>query len=107
MRRVPSAPMPLLLRLLMRTSPTAITAGERVQNSGRTKGVDATVAERRRRARTGPAIRLPESDRVAVTPHRVAGAHLVTRDDLVATTLLLRVKEITVDRKRCPARADR
>ena len=76
-----------------------VTGVERVQDSGRTKCVDATVAEGRRRARTGTAIRLPEPDRVAMPPHRLARGHLVAGDDLVVTALLLRVEKIAADRE--------
>ena len=65
---------------------------ERVQDSGRAERVDATVAEGRRRARTGAAVRLPEPGRVAVSPHRLAGGHVVAGDDLVVTALLLGVE---------------
>ena len=70
----------------------AVRGVERVENSGRAECVDATVAEGRRRARTGAAIRLVEPDRVAVFPDRLARGHLVAGDDLVATALLLRVE---------------
>ena len=74
---------------------------------GRAEGVDAAVAERRRPARTGAAIRLPEADRVAMPPHRLAGRDLVAGDDLVVSALFLRVEEIAVDGERRPARPDR
>ena len=40
-------------------------------------------------------------------PHRLAGAHPVAGDDLVAAALLLRVEEVAVHGERRPARADR
>ena len=86
-------------RRIARPHDVAVTGVERVQNCGRAKCVDATVAEGRRRARTGAAVRFIEADRVAVSPHRLAGAHSVTGDDLVVTTLLLRVEEIAVHRE--------
>ena len=85
----------------------AVIGVERVQDSGRTKCVDATVAEGRRRARTGTAIRLPEPGRVAVSPHRLAGGHVVAGDDLVVAALLLGVEEVAADREGRPARSDR
>ena len=64
----------------LRDHTTAPSRGvERVQDSGRAERVDATVAEGRRRARTGAAIRLPEPGRVAVSPHRLAGGHACSR----------------------------
>ena len=50
--------------------------------------------KRRRRARTGAAVRLVEPDGVAVPPHRLAGRHAVARDDLLVAALLLRVEQI-------------
>ena len=92
----------------LRDHTTAPVAGvERVQDSGRAERVDATVAERRRPARTGAAIRLPEPGRVAVSPHRLAGGHVVAGDDLVVTALLLGVEEVAADREGRPARSDR
>ena len=80
---------------------------ERVQDAGRAERVDAAVAERRRAARTGAGIRFPEPGRVAVSPHRLAGAHRVAGDDLVVAALLLGVEEIAVHREGRPARPDR
>ena len=61
----------------LRDQTTAPSAGvERVQDSGRTERVDATVAEGRRPARTGAAVRLQEPGRVAVSPHRLAGGRM-------------------------------
>ena len=59
-------------RRVARPHDRAVARVERVQDSGRAERVDATVAERRRAARTGAAVRLPEPDRVAVssTPAR-------------------------------------
>ena len=85
----------------------AVAGVERVDDAGRAERVDATVAERRRRARTGAGVRLPEPRRVAVSPHRLAGGHVVAGDDLVFAALLLRVEEVAVDRERRPARSDR
>src|SRR6185295_10864614 len=50
----------------------AVASIECVQNSGGAKGVDSTVVESRRSAPTGSAIRLPEADRIAVSPYRLA-----------------------------------
>ena len=66
---------------------------ERVQDAGRAERVHAAVAERRRAARTGAAVRFPEPHRVAVSPHRLARAHAVAGDDLVVAALLLRVEQ--------------
>ena len=77
----------------------AVAGIERVQNSGRTKGIDAAVVERRRCARTGAAVRFVEADRIAVPPHGLAAGHPVAGDDLVVTALLLRVEEIAAHRK--------
>src|SRR6266498_5244584 len=85
----------------------AITGVERVQDSGPTECVDPIVAEGRRAAGTGTGIRLPESGCVAMSPHRLAGAHLVAGDDLVVTALLLGVEEIVAHREGRPARTDR
>ena len=76
-----------------------LPASSAFRTAGRAECVDATVAEGRRRARTGAAIRLLEADRVAVSPHRLAGGHPVTGDDLVVAALLLRVEEIAVHRE--------
>ena len=94
-------------RRVARPHDGAVAGVERVQDSGRAKCVDATVAEGRRPARTGAAIRLPEPGRVAVSPHRLAGGHVVAGDDLVVTALLLGVEEVAVDREGRPARSDR
>src|SRR5215207_8707701 len=66
----------------------AVTGVERVQDSGRTQGVHAAVAESRRRARTGAAIRLEEPGRVAMLPDRRAGGQAVAGDELVVAALL-------------------
>ena len=73
---------------------------ERVEDSGRAERVDATMAERRRSAGTGAAIRLPEAHRVTVLPHRLAGAQPVARHQLVFAALLLRVDQIAGDGER-------
>src|SRR2546425_38385 len=75
----------------------AVTGVERVQDPGRTEGVDAIFAEGGRCARTGAAVRLPEPDCVAVSPYWLTGGHLVTGDDLVLTALLLSVEEVAAD----------
>src|SRR2546426_12229436 len=85
---------------------TTLFRSERVHDSGRPHCVDATVAESRRRARTGTGIRLPEPGRIAVSPHRLAGGQPIAGDDLVVAALLLGVEEIAADRERRPARAD-
>ena len=94
-------------RRVARPHDGAVAGVERVQDSGRAERVDATVAEGRRPARTGAAIRLPEPGRVAVPPHRLAGGQVVAGDDLVVTALLLRVEEVAADREGRPARSDR
>ncbi len=94
-------------RRVARPHDGAAAGVERVQDSGRAECVDAAVAEGRRPARTGAAIRLPEPGRVAVFPHRLAGGQLVAGDDLVVTALLLGVEEVAADRERRPARSDR
>src|SRR5918996_4591320 len=71
----------------------AVTGVERIQDSGRTKCVYATTAERRRPARTGATIRLPEPYWVAVPPHRLAGGQVVGGNQLVLASLLLRVED--------------
>ena len=48
---------------------------ERIEDSGRAERVDAAVVRVGVAARTRAAIGLPEADRVAVPPHRLAGAH--------------------------------
>src|SRR6185295_9897903 len=77
------------------------------QDSSGAERVNAAAAERRCRARTGAAIRLPEPRRIAVYPDRLAGRDVVAGDDLVVTTLLLRVEKITTDGEGRPARSDR
>ena len=94
-------------RRVARPDDGAVTRVERVQNSGRTKRIDATIAHDRRPSRTGAAIRLKESGRVAACPHRLAGGQVVAGDDLVVTALLLRVDEVAADREGRPARSDR
>ncbi len=94
-------------RRVARPHDGAVTGVEHVQDSGRTECVYATAAEGRRRARTGAGIRLPEPGRVAVSPHRLAGGHVVAGDDLVVTALLLGVEEVAADREGRPARSDR
>src|SRR5439155_21310734 len=84
-----------------------VTGVERVQDSGCTKCIDATVAEGWRPARTGAGIRLPEPGRVAMYPHRFAGRHLVAGDDLAVTALLLGVEQVGADREGRPTRSDR
>src|SRR2546422_2170292 len=79
-------------RRVARPHDGAVTGVERVHDSGPTECVDATVAEGRRPARTGTGIRLPEPGRVAVSPHRLAGGHVVAGDDLVVTALFLGVE---------------
>src|ERR1035437_10505048 len=85
----------------------AVTSVERVHNSGGAKCVRATIAESRRPARTGAAIRLVEPSPVAVYPYRLGGGQLVAGDNLVGTSLLLRVNEAAVDREGRPTRSDR
>src|SRR5437773_269541 len=63
-------------RRIARPHHGAVTGIERVQDSGRAECVDATVAQGRRRARTGAGIRLPKPGRVTVSPHRLAGCQL-------------------------------
>ena len=62
-------------RRVARPDDRAVAGVERVEDAGRAERVDAAVAERRRRARTGAAVRLVEPHRVAVPPHRLAGRH--------------------------------
>src|SRR5437588_5108523 len=59
-------------RRVARPHHRAVTGVKRIHDSGRTKCVDAIVAERRRSARTGTAIRLPEPRGVAMHPDRLA-----------------------------------
>ena len=73
---------------------------EHVHDSGRTECVHATIAEGGRRARTGTANRFLKPSRIAVSPHRFACAHVIARDDLIFTALLLRIKAPAADRKR-------
>ena len=94
-------------RGVARPDDRAVAGVQRVDDSGRAERVDATMAERRRPARTGAAIRLPEAHRVAVLPHRLAGAHLVGRDHFLFTALFLRVEDVAVDGEGGPARSDR
>src|SRR5262249_58607093 len=79
---------------------------ERVEDSRSAERVDAAVADGRRGARSGAAVRFPESRGVAVAPQRLAGRQLVARDDLVVAALLLRVDGMAADRERRPAGAD-
>ena len=90
---------PVSVAALRDQSTAPLRGVERVQDSGRTHRVDATVVHGRRPARTGAAIRLLEPDRIAVSPHRLARRHLVAGDDLVVTALLLRVEQIAADRE--------
>src|SRR5438093_12114281 len=93
-------------RCVARPDDGAVMGVERVHDSGRPECVDATVAEGRRPARTGAAIRLPEPRRVAVSPYQLAVDQVVAGDVLVVTALLLGVDEIATDRERRPARSD-
>ena len=70
-------------RGIARPDDRAAAGVKRVDDSGRAERVDATVAERRRPARTGAGVRLPEAHRIAMLPHRLAGAHLVRRDHFI------------------------
>src|SRR5882724_5333299 len=92
---------------LARPHDGAVAGVERIQDSGCTKCIDATIAERWRPARTGAGVRFPEPGRVAMSPHRLAGRHLVAGDDLVLTALLLGVEKVSAHRERRPARSDR
>src|SRR5262249_55284911 len=83
----------------------AVTGVERVQDAGRPKRVDATVAESRRRARTGAGVRLVEPNRVLVSPHRRAGSQVVARHQLSVAALLLGIDKAPVDREGRPARS--
>jgi hypothetical protein len=94
-------------RRVARPHDGAATGVERVQDSGRTECVYATVAEGRRRARTSACIGLPKPGGVAVYPHRLAGRQVVAGDNLVATALFLGVEEVAADREGRPARSDR
>src|SRR5438132_13058232 len=80
-RRARKAPARHLLlgvgRRVARPHDGAVAGVERVHDSGPTECVHATVTERRRPARTGAAIRLPEPGRIAVSPHRLPGPHVV------------------------------
>src|SRR5262249_25125309 len=80
---------------------------EDVHDPRRPQRVHATVAEGRRRARTGAGVRLPEPGGVAVLPHRLAGGRLVARHHLVLAALLLGEEAVAVDREGRPARPDR
>src|SRR5688572_2380410 len=73
---------------------------ERIQNAGRTKGIDAIPVECRRRSRTCAAVRLPEADGITMAPYRFAGGYLVSGDDFVFTALLLCIKNVATDGKR-------
>src|SRR4029434_6346815 len=68
---------------------------------------NATVAEGGSAARSGAANRLVEANRVAVFPHWLSGADVITRYDFIFSALLLRVEARPADRKRRPAWADR
>src|SRR5439155_3003537 len=94
-------------RCVARPDDGAVTGVECVHDSGRPECVDATVAESRRPARTGAAIRLPEPRRVAVSPYQLAVGQVVAGDVLLVTALFLGVDEIATDRERRPARSDR
>src|SRR5215471_18287452 len=93
-------------RRIARPDDSAVTGVESVQDSGRAECVDVTVAEGRRRARTGAAIRLEEPCRVTVCPYRLAICRSVAGDDFVATALLLGVQEIAADGEGRPAWTD-
>ncbi len=47
-----------------------------------------------------PALGLPEPDRVAMLPHRLARGHPVAGDDLIVTALLLCVEKVAANRER-------
>src|SRR5215468_143569 len=90
-------------RRIARPHGRAVTGVESVQDSGRAECVNATVAEGRRRARTGAGIRLEESGRVPVSPHQLASGQLVAGDELVVAALLLGVKKVAALRETSPA----
>ena len=96
-----------LLRHVARPDRGPVARVERVEQPGRAERIDTTVGEGGRTARAGAGVRLPEARGVAMTPDRLAGAHVVAGDDLVVAELLLRVEAVAVDRERRPARADR
>src|SRR5215475_8837276 len=76
-------------RRVARPDNGAVSRVERIQDAGSPKGVDATVAESRRRARPGAGVRLVEPNRVFVSPHSRAGGQVVARHHLIVATLLL------------------
>ena len=80
---------------------------ERVQHSGRAHRVDAILVNRRRAPRAGAAVRFVETNRIRVTPHRLARRDAITRDDLLVAALLLRVEQIAANRERRPAGPNR
>src|SRR5256885_13069096 len=84
----------------------AITSVERIYNAGCAKSVHAAAVKGGCRTRARTRIRFPESRCVAVCPHRFAGSRVVTGDQLVVATLLLRIEKVTADRKGPPARSD-
>src|SRR5262249_61148237 len=94
-------------RRVARPDDGAVTSVERVQDAGRPEGVDATVAESRRRARTGAGVRLVEPNRVLVSPNRRASSQVVARHQLIFSALLLCIDKMAVDREGRPARSDR
>ena len=51
-----------------------VPASSTLSEAGRAEAVDASVAQRRRAARAGAAVRFPEARRVAMPPHRLARA---------------------------------
>ena len=81
-------------RSIARPDDRARSGVERVDQPGRTHRVDTVVVDRRRRARTGSAFGFPEADRIAVLPHRLAGAQPVAGHHFIVAALLLRVHEI-------------
>src|SRR5262249_57638520 len=86
-------------RRVARPDNGAVTSVERVQDAGRPKRVDATVAESRRRARTSAGVRLVEPNRVFVSPYRRAGGQVIARHHLVGAALLLGIDQAPVDRE--------
>ena len=94
-RRAREAPIRnLALRVGRNVARPGDSAGarvERVQNAGGPESVNASVAQRRRRSRTGAGVRLPETRRIAVAPHRVHRSPTrYADDDLLWPALLLR-----------------
>src|SRR5262249_532534 len=85
---------------------SAVPGVQGIKDAGRAEGVDAIAAERWSAARTSTAVRLPEADAIAVSPHRLAGGHLIRSDDLVFTSLLLRIDDVAPNREGRPARPD-